>query len=70
MAQREGEIIAYTVIEEPYVLTKVLGAFVEEWIHILPGTTNAQNANDLTFKDPYESCRDIEVPDRNGYELF
>ena len=44
--------------------------FVEEWIHILPGSSNAQNANDHAFKDPYVLCRDAKVPDRNGYELF
>lgn len=70
MAQREGELIVQAVIEEPTTPPKALMTFVEEWIHILPGSTNAQNANDIAFKDPYEMCRDVVVPDRNGYELF
>lgn len=69
MAQREEEIIAQEVIEQPDALPKVPSIFLEEWIHILPGSTNEHKADDLIFKDPYAFCRDVEIPDRNGYEL-
>lgn len=67
MARREGELIAQVVIEDLVALPKAPGTFVEE---LIPSSTNAQNVNDLGLKDPYASCRDVEVLDRNGYELF
>ena len=70
MAKREGELIVQVVIEELDAPPKFPNSFLEEWIHILPGSTNVKNANHLDFKDPYASCIDVEVLDRNGYELF
>ena len=70
MAQREGQLIAQAVIKALATPPKSPNTFVEEWIHILPGSTNTQNANDLMFKDLYTMYRDAIVPDRYRYELF
>lgn len=44
--------------------------YVEEWVTILPGSTNAMSADVKAFIDPYAKCRDALVPHTNGYELF
>ena len=43
---------------------------MDEWMKILPGTSNLQSTNDHAFRYPYLFCRDGEVPDRNESELF
>ena len=40
MAQKEGELIAEAVIEEPASPRKSPNSFVEKWMHILPGSRN------------------------------
>ena len=44
--------------------------FAEEWLKIIPKSSNAQNANVHTFRDAYSFCRDAQVPHTNGIELF
>ena len=44
--------------------------FAEEWLKILPKSSNAQNANVHAFRDAYSFCRDAQVPHTNGTELF
>ena len=52
--------------------------FVEEWLKILPKSSNSQSANVHAFRDAYNfctkdsntECRDARVPDTNGSELF
>lgn len=44
--------------------------YVEEWMTILPGSTNAMSTDDKAFINPYAACRDALVPGMNGYELF
>ena len=44
--------------------------FVEEWLKILPKSSNAQSANVHAFRDAYGFCRDAQVPYTNGTELF
>ena len=70
MTQKEGEFIAQTQIEESTSQTKIPSSFVEEWMHILPSSNNAQSTNDQAFRYQFVFCRDAEVLDRNGYELF
>ena len=70
MAQREGELMEHGVIEVLDTPPRIPSTFVEEWMHIFPGSTNSQNENDLTFKDPYAMCRDGIVPDRIGMSCF
>ena len=44
--------------------------FVEEWLKLFPGSTNANLADDQIFFDPYAKCRDAICPDNMGSELF
>ena len=44
--------------------------FAEEWLKILPKSSNAQSANVHAFRDAYSFCRDAQVPYTNGIELF
>lgn len=47
-----------------------LNKYMEEWMKILPGSSNAISANDHDFKDPYAFICDAIYPDINGYEIF
>lgn len=44
--------------------------FVDEWLKLFPGSTNANSTNDHAFIDPYARCRDAMCPDAIGSELF
>ena len=44
--------------------------FPEEWVKTLPGSTNANSADEHIFFDPYAKCRDARCPDANGGEPF
>ena len=44
--------------------------FVEEWLKLFPGSTNANLADEQIFFDPYAKCRDATCPDTTGSELF
>lgn len=44
--------------------------YVEEWMKILLGSSNAMSADGKDFIDLYAKCRDSLVLDTNRYELF
>ena len=52
--------------------------FAKEWLKIIPKSSNSQSANVHAFRDAYSfftkdsntECRDAQVPDTNGTELF
>ena len=43
--------------------------FAEEWLKILPKSSNAQSANVHAFRDAYNFCRDAQVPYTNGTQI-
>ena len=44
--------------------------FLEEWVKLFLGSTNANFADEHIFFDPYANCRDARCPGTNGGELF
>ena len=43
---------------------------VEDWLKILPGSSNAILTNDHIFRDPYFLVCDVECPRVTSYDLF
>lgn len=73
MEYKEGELISQAQIEESPSSSskgKSSSPFTDEWLHFLPGSSNLQSSNDHDFRDPYNSCRDAKVADRNESKLF
>lgn len=44
--------------------------FVEEWIKLFAGSSNANVVDDHAFVDPYSLCRDVVCPGVTGSEFF
>ena len=44
--------------------------YVEEWIKLLPRSSNVVSMNDHIFKDPYFLCKDAICPKTDGSTLF
>ena len=42
----------------------------EDWLKVLPGSSNVISKNDHIFRDPYFLVRDSECPRTNGFDLF
>lgn len=43
---------------------------VEDWLKLLPRSSNAISTNDHIFRDPHALVRDVECPRTDGFELF
>ena len=44
--------------------------YVEEWIKLLPRSSNAVSMNDHIYRDPYFLYRDAICPQTNGFSSF
>ena len=42
----------------------------EDWLKIIPGSSNSISENDHIFRDPYFLVHDAECPRTNGFDLF